>query len=169
MPFGLKNAGVTYQRIMNKVFKTFIGCNMEVYVDDMLVKSLEKSQHISDLEQCFRLLRHYNMQLNPAKCAFGVTSGKFLGFMVTHRGIEANPKKIKALRDIVPPEEHQGSPKAERENCSIIIFSGAFRRQILAFLQSTHRCPQLWFPMDGQMPRSLRTATKVFGFPATTF
>ncbi|KAI0520318.1 hypothetical protein KFK09_007790 [Dendrobium nobile] len=103
MPFGLKNAGATYQRLMNKIFKDLIGRTMEVYVDDMLVKSLEKSQHISDLERCFSLLRFYNMRLNPAKCAFGVTSGKFLGFMVTHRGIEANPEKIKALRDMVPP------------------------------------------------------------------
>ncbi|KAI0495533.1 hypothetical protein KFK09_021834 [Dendrobium nobile] len=104
MPFGLKNAGATYQRLMNKIFKTLIGHNMEVYVDDMLVKILEKSQHISDLEQCFCLLRRYNMRLNPTKCAFGVASGKFLGFMVTHRGIEANPEKIKALRDMVPPK-----------------------------------------------------------------
>ncbi|KAI0522352.1 hypothetical protein KFK09_004731 [Dendrobium nobile] len=103
MPFGLKNAGATYQRLMNKVFKDLIGHTMEVYVDDMLVKSFEKSQHISDLEQCFCLLRFYNMRLNPSKCAFGVASGKFLGFMVTNRGIEANPEKIKALRDMVPP------------------------------------------------------------------
>ncbi|PKU85753.1 RNA-directed DNA polymerase [Dendrobium catenatum] len=104
MPFRLKNAGATYQRLMNKVFKTLIGHNMEVYVDDMLVKSLEKSQHISNLEQCFRLLRRYNMRLNPTKCTFGVASGKFPGFMVTHRGIEANPEKIMALRDMVPPK-----------------------------------------------------------------
>ncbi|PKU63511.1 RNA-directed DNA polymerase [Dendrobium catenatum] len=103
MPFGLKNAGATYQRLMNKVFKSLIGRTIEVYMDDMLVKSLEKSQHILDLEECFCLLRSYNMRLNPSKCAFGVTSGKFLGFMVTHRGIEANPKKIKALRDMLPP------------------------------------------------------------------
>ncbi|KAI0529154.1 hypothetical protein KFK09_001701 [Dendrobium nobile] len=104
MPFGLKNIGATYQRLMNKVFKTLIKHNMEVYIDDMLVKSLKISQHISDLEQCFYLLRCYNMRLNPAKCAFGVASRKFLGFMVTHRGIEANPEKIKALRDMVPPK-----------------------------------------------------------------
>ncbi|PKU75563.1 hypothetical protein MA16_Dca011339 [Dendrobium catenatum] len=103
MPFRLKNAGATYQRLMNKVFKNLIGRTMEVYVDDILVKSLEKSQHISDLEECFCLLRSYNIRLNPSKCAFGVTSGKFLGFMVTHRGIEANPEKIKALRDMIPP------------------------------------------------------------------
>ncbi|KAI0488406.1 hypothetical protein KFK09_028237 [Dendrobium nobile] len=104
MPFGLKNAGATYQRLMNKVFKTLIRRNMEMYVDDMLVKSLKKSQHISDLEQCFHLLRYYNIRLNPTKCAFGVTSEKILGFMVTHRGIKANPKKIKVLRDMVPPK-----------------------------------------------------------------
>ncbi|XP_020687591.1 uncharacterized protein LOC110103278 [Dendrobium catenatum] len=88
---------------MNKVFKNLIGLTMEVYVDDILVKSLEKSQHISDLEECFCLLRSYNMRLNPSKCAFRVALGKFLGFMVTHRGIEANPEKIKALRDMLPP------------------------------------------------------------------
>ncbi|KAI0494737.1 hypothetical protein KFK09_024880 [Dendrobium nobile] len=103
MPFGLKNAGATYQRLMNKVFKDLIGRSMEVYIDDMLVKTLERTKHIFDLEQCFSLLRHYNIRLNPVKCAFGVTSRKFLGFMVTHRGIEANLEKIKALRDMVPP------------------------------------------------------------------
>ncbi|KAI0530537.1 hypothetical protein KFK09_000081 [Dendrobium nobile] len=100
MPFGLKNAGATYQHLMNKVFMNLIGRTMKVYVDDMLVKSLEKSQHISDLEECFCLLRSYNMRLNPSKCAFGVALEKFLDY---HRGIEANPEKIKALRDMLPP------------------------------------------------------------------
>ncbi|PKU77424.1 RNA-directed DNA polymerase [Dendrobium catenatum] len=103
MPFGLKNAGETYQLLMNKVFKNLIGHSIEVYIDDMLVKTLERTKYIFDLEQCFSLLRHYNIRLNPTKYAFGVTSGKFLGFMVTHRGIEANPEKIKALRDMVSP------------------------------------------------------------------
>ncbi|KAI0497291.1 hypothetical protein KFK09_020514 [Dendrobium nobile] len=120
MPFGLKNAGATYQRLMNKIFKTLIGRNMEVHVDDMLVKSLEKSQHISDLEQCFHLLRRYNIRLNPAKCAFGVASGKFLGFMVTHRGIKVNPEKIKALRDTVPPKNIK---KVQRLNGRITALS----------------------------------------------
>jgi hypothetical protein len=64
-----------------------------VYVDDMLVKSLKSEDHLADLEETFSVLRRYKMRLNPAKCAFGVSSGKFLGFMVSHRGIEANPKK----------------------------------------------------------------------------
>ncbi|KAK8913989.1 hypothetical protein KSP39_PZI024103 [Platanthera zijinensis] len=103
MPFGLKNAGATYQRLMNKIFKELIGRSMEVYVDDMLVKSIRRESHLEDLEKCFKILRQYGMKLNPSKCAFGVTSGKFLGFMVTQRGIEANPEKIKALEEMSPP------------------------------------------------------------------
>ncbi|CAL8152521.1 unnamed protein product [Prunus armeniaca] len=67
---------------------------MEVYVDDMLVKSIHADQHIADLSVTFAILRKYDMKLNRAKCVFGVCSGKFLGFLVSHRGIEANPEKI---------------------------------------------------------------------------
>ncbi|KAL5563381.1 hypothetical protein UlMin_033128 [Ulmus minor] len=105
MPFGLKNAGATYQRLVNKMFKQQIGKTMEVYVDDMLVKSLKVDEHIDNLRESFEVLREYKMKLNPAKCAFGVTSGKFLGFMVNHRGIEANPAKIQALLDMELPRK----------------------------------------------------------------
>ncbi|KAL5579748.1 hypothetical protein UlMin_012190 [Ulmus minor] len=103
MPFGLKNASATYQRLVNKMFKEQIGKTMEVYVDDMLVKSLKVEEHIRDLKETFNVLRKYKMKLNPSKCAFGVSSGKYLGFMVNHRGIEANPNKIQALLDMQPP------------------------------------------------------------------
>ena len=83
MPFGLKNAGATYQRLMNKMFAHQIGRNVQVYVDDMLVKSLCKKDHLDDLRETFDTLRSFNMKLNPNKCAFGVTAGKFLGFMVS--------------------------------------------------------------------------------------
>ncbi|KAL0402573.1 UNVERIFIED_CONTAM: hypothetical protein Slati_4287200 [Sesamum latifolium] len=76
---------------------------MEVYVDDMLVKSKEAHQHVEDLEEIFVVLRKYRLKLNPGKCAFGVSGGRFLGFMVTQRGIEANPAKIKAILDMGPP------------------------------------------------------------------
>ncbi|KAL5546344.1 hypothetical protein UlMin_006031 [Ulmus minor] len=105
MPFGLKNAGATYQRLVNKMFKQQIGKTMEVYVDDMLVKSLKADEHINNLRESFEVLREYKMKLNPAKCAFGVTSGKFLGFMVNHRGIEANPAKIQALLNMESPRK----------------------------------------------------------------
>ena len=94
MPFGLKNAGATYQRLMNKMFTHQIGRNVQVYVDDMLVKSLREDDHLGDLQETFDTLQTYNMKLNPSKCAFGVTAGKFLGFMVSHRGIEVNPEKV---------------------------------------------------------------------------
>ncbi|XP_074327047.1 uncharacterized protein LOC141664986 [Apium graveolens] len=103
MPFGLINAGATYQRLVNKISKKQIGKTMEVYVDDMLVKSKRAEDHVADLTEMFHILRKYRMKLNPQKCVFGVESGKFLGFMVNNRGIEANPAKIKALLDMKSP------------------------------------------------------------------
>ena len=91
MPFGLKNAGTTYQRHVNKMFADYLGDTMEVYIDDMLVKSLLAEQHLDHLRQAFEVLQQYSMKLNPTKCSFGVAAGKFLGYMVTQRGIEANP------------------------------------------------------------------------------
>ena len=83
MLFGLKNAGATYQRLMNKMFANQIERNVQVYVDDMLVKSWREDNHLEDLKETFDTLRFYNMKLNPSKCAFGETAGKFLGFMVS--------------------------------------------------------------------------------------
>ena len=97
MPFGLKNANVTYQRLMNKMFMHQIGRNVQVYVDDKLVKSLRENDHLDDLQETLDTLWSYNMKLNPSKCMFGVTAGKFLGFIVSHRGIKENPKKVRAI------------------------------------------------------------------------
>jgi hypothetical protein len=103
MPFGLKNEGATYQRLVNKMFQNQIGRNVEVYVDDMLVRSIQATKHIADLEETFHTLRKHQMKLNPTKCAFGVSSGKFLGFLVSHRGIEANPDKVKVVLEMQAP------------------------------------------------------------------
>ena len=102
MPFGLKNAGATYQRLINKMFAQQIGRNVQVYVDDMLVKSRREEDHLEDLRVRFNTLRSYNMKLNPGKCAFRVAAGKFLGFMVSQRGIETNPDKIRAIMEMAP-------------------------------------------------------------------
>ena len=83
MSFGLKNASTTYQRLINKMFAHQIGRNVQVYVDDMLVKSRKEDDHLDDLKETFDTLRSYNMKLNPRKCAFGVMAGKFLGFIVS--------------------------------------------------------------------------------------
>ena len=104
MPFGLKNARATYQRLVNHMFRLQIGRNVKVYVDGMLVKSQDEEIHLDDLQEIFDTLRQYNMKLNPNKCAFGVSSGKFLGFMVSHKRIEANPDKIQAILDMKPPQ-----------------------------------------------------------------
>ena len=81
--FGLKNAGATYQRLVTKIFRPLLSNTMEACIDDMFVKSKEFFDHIMHLQEAFKLLRRYGMKLNPLKCAFGVNSGKFLGFMVT--------------------------------------------------------------------------------------
>ena len=91
MPFGLKNAGSTYQRIMTRMFESQLGKNIEIYIDDMVVKSKVVSEHLEDLGTIFEILRKYKLRLNASKCSFDVGSGKFLGYMVTHRGIEVNP------------------------------------------------------------------------------
>ena len=104
MPFGLKNARATYQRLVNRMFSKQIGRNMEVYVDNMLVKSREELTHLDDLKEMFTTLKQYQMKLNPAKCVFGVVSGKFLGFMVSQRGIEANSEKVQAIINMSSPK-----------------------------------------------------------------
>ncbi|XP_016200042.1 uncharacterized protein LOC107641047 [Arachis ipaensis] len=104
MPFGLKNAGATYQRLMDKVFRHQIGRNMEIYVDDMVAKTTQEKSHCDDLREIFEQIRAYNMRLNPEKCTFGVQGGKFLIFMLTSRGIEANPKKCEVILNMVSPK-----------------------------------------------------------------
>ena len=97
MPFGLKNAGATYQRLVTKMFRQLLGKDMEVYIDDMLIKSKERPDHVNHLQQVFDLLRTYGMKLNLTKCAFRVSTGRFLGFMMTQRGIEANPSQLQPI------------------------------------------------------------------------
>jgi len=93
MPFRLKNAGATYQRLVDKILAPMIGRNVQAYVDDMVVTSVEKEQHVADLEELFTTIARYNLKLNPEKCVFEVEAGKFLGFLLRERGIEANPEK----------------------------------------------------------------------------
>ena len=91
MPFGLKNAGVTYQRMLTRMFRDKIGHTVEVYIDDMMVKSKQKAWHVEDLQGVFEVLQKHRLHLNAEKCAFGVGAGKFLGYLITSRGIEVNP------------------------------------------------------------------------------
>ena len=103
MPFGLKNVGSTYQRMMTRMFEPQLGKSIEVYEDDMVVKSKVVSEHVGDLRAIFDILREHKLCLNASKCSFGVRSGKFLGYMVTHRGIEVSLDHIKAIHNLQPP------------------------------------------------------------------
>ena len=103
MPFSLKNVGSMYQRMVTRMFESQIGQNVEAYIDDMIVKSKQTSEHLNDLGSVFSVLREPKLRLNASKCSFGVSSGKFLDYMITHRGIEVNPNQIKAINDLHPP------------------------------------------------------------------
>ena len=103
MPFGLKNTGSTYQRMMTKMFESRLGKNVEVYIDNMVVKSKLVSEHLADLSYIFDILRRHKLRLNASKCSFEVGSRKFLGYMVTHRGIEVNRNQIRAINRLQPP------------------------------------------------------------------
>ncbi|GJW09011.1 reverse transcriptase domain-containing protein [Tanacetum coccineum] len=104
MPFGLKNAGATYQRLVDSTFQNQIGRNLEAYVDDMVIKSKEETSLLADIAETFESLKTINMKLNPKKCSFGVEEGKFLGYMVTSEGIRANPKKMRVISDLKSPK-----------------------------------------------------------------
>ena len=104
MIFGLKNVGVTYQRLMNHVLQDHIEKNVEVYMDNIIVKSQRAEQHAKDLEQILDTLDRYKIKLNPEKCVFGVKVEKFLGFMISHRCIEVNPEKMKAILNMKTPK-----------------------------------------------------------------
>nr|KAJ0196092.1 hypothetical protein LSAT_V11C700351650 [Lactuca sativa] len=114
MPFGLKNTGVTYQRLMDKVFDDQIGRNIKVYVDDMVIKSRDEETLLQDVEETFKTLVKAHMKLNPAKCTFGVEKGQFLGYQVSKEGILSNPFNIeeflelKALHNLKGVQEING-------------------------------------------------------------
>ena len=114
VPFSLKNARSTYQRMMTKMFEPQLGKNVEVYIDDMVVKSKLVSKHVKDLTSIFEILREHKLRLNASKCSFGVGSGKFLGYMVTHRGIEVNLDQIKAINNLQPPRNPKDVQKLTR-------------------------------------------------------
>jgi hypothetical protein len=103
MTFGLKNAGATYQRAMNLIFHDLLGTVMEVYIDDVVVKSAGFESHLADLRLAFERMRRYGLKMNPLKCAFRVSAGRFLGFIIHEAGIEVDLKKIEAITKIQEP------------------------------------------------------------------
>ncbi|GKA87359.1 reverse transcriptase domain-containing protein [Tanacetum coccineum] len=104
MPFGLKNARETYQRLVNKVFNDQIRLNLKAYIDDMVIKSAYEEDMLMNIQETFDRLQSINMKLNLKKCSFGVVGGLFLGHLITKQGIKANPSNVKAITDLKPPK-----------------------------------------------------------------
>ena len=103
MPFGLKNTGATYQRLVELIFAKQIGRNIKVYVDDMVIKSPHEDKMLQDIEETFCMLERVKMKLNPSKCTFGVEEGQFLGYYVTKQGIQPSLVKVDKLMETPPP------------------------------------------------------------------
>ena len=104
MPFRLKNAGATYQRAMSMIFRDHLRKTVECYVDDIAVKSRDKNDHLRDLRTMFDIMRAHQLKMNPTKSFLGVSSGKFLGFIVISKGIHLDPDKVKTIQNMHPPK-----------------------------------------------------------------
>ena len=107
MPFGLKSAGATYQRAMTAIFHDMIHDCVEDYVDDLVIKSKRGDDHFGDLVKVFERCRKYKLKMNPKKCAFGVSAGKFLGVIVHKEGISVDRQKATAVREMPPPQDQK--------------------------------------------------------------
>ena len=150
MPFGLKNVGATYQRLMDKVFNHLMGKCVEVYVDDMVVKSPRHHQHT-------QVLRQYNLHLNPEKCVFGVDRGKFLRFMLTQRGIEANPEKCNAIIEMRCPSSIKEVQRHIGRLTAISRFLPKLVEQTQPIIQLLKNPPLLWNDDFEQVFQKLKT------------
>ncbi|XP_057739838.1 uncharacterized protein LOC130956919 [Arachis stenosperma] len=133
MPFSLKNAGATYQRLMNKILGDLIGKTVEVYVDDILAKTARPDDLLNDLRSVFASLRQHGMRLNPMKCAFAMEARKFLGFMITQRGVEANPEKCQAILQMKSPGCVKDVQRLAGRLTSLSRFLGASATKALPF------------------------------------
>jgi site-specific recombinase XerC len=102
--FWFKNASTTYQRAMNLIFHDLLGIVQEVYIDDVVVKSDSMDDHLADLRLALERMRRYGLKMNPLKCAFSVSTGKFLGFIIHEHGIEIDPTKIESINKVQPPQ-----------------------------------------------------------------
>ncbi|XP_073038113.1 uncharacterized protein [Primulina eburnea] len=147
MPFRLKNAGATYQRLMDRVFSKQVGRNAEVYVNDIMVKSRDSTKLIPDLVEAFSTLGSYGLKLNSQKCIFGLRSGTFLGYMVTERGIEANPEKVRAIQDMVSPRGPNDVQKFTRRIAALARFISRSAHRSLPFFRTLRKAKKFeWDP-----------------------
>ena len=138
MLFSLKNAGSTYQRMMTRMFEPLLGKSIEVYIDDMVVKSQVVFEHVRNLINIFEILRKHELHLNASKCSFRVGSGKFLGYMVTHRGIKVNPNQIRVVSSL----QSSRNPKEVQKLTRMIVALNHF------ISRSADRCEPFFLLMN---------------------
>nr|GEV49615.1 reverse transcriptase domain-containing protein [Tanacetum cinerariifolium] len=147
MPFGLKNAGATYQGLMDKAFNGQIGQNIEVYVDDLVVKSYTEAEMLRDIDETFRTLRKINMKLNPKKCTFGVAEGVFLGYVVTPDGIKPSPDKTAAVLQLPSPRTIKEVQSLNGKLASDFHWTAEVEQDFKQLKQRLSELPQLVAPM----------------------
>jgi ribonuclease HI len=157
MSFGLKNAGTTYQRAIQACFKRQLNKNVEAYVDDVVVKTRNSDTLITDLEETFASLREYRWKLNPNKCVFGVPSGKLLGFIIGHRGIEANLEKISSITNMKAPTCIKDVQKLTRCMAALNRFISKLGERGLPFFKLLkHQEKFVWTPEADQALAQLK-------------
>ncbi|GKB57896.1 reverse transcriptase domain-containing protein [Tanacetum coccineum] len=140
MPFGLKNAGATYQRLVDKAFQRQIGRNLEVYVDDLVIKSRTEEEIIRDITETFKTLRQINMKLNPKKCSFGMQEGMFLGYKVNTDGLKVCPEKANAVLSLPSPRCLKDVQKLNGKLASLNRFLSKSAEKSLPFFKTLKKC-----------------------------
>jgi hypothetical protein len=135
MPEGLKNAGSTFSRLTKKVLENQVGCNIFSYADDIVVESKSKEDHLTDLAETFANMRDARLRLNPENCVFGVRHGKILGYLVSHRGSEANPTKIQAIMNMAPPQSTEDVQRLTGRLAALNRFISKSAERSLPFLK----------------------------------
>jgi hypothetical protein len=135
MPEGLKNAGGSFSRMTAKVLHSQIGKNVLTYVDDIIVKNTKQENHVADLQETFANFRKAGLKLNPEKCVFGVKKGKFLGCLVSAKGIKANPSKIEAILRMEPPKSRKGAQRLTGRLASLNRFISRSAERNLPFFE----------------------------------
>ncbi|GJW02737.1 reverse transcriptase domain-containing protein [Tanacetum coccineum] len=138
--FWAKNAGATYQRLVDKVFESQIRRNMEAYVDDMVIKSMDETYMITDIRETFERLRKINMKLTSKKCSFGMEEGQFLGHIVSKQGIKANPIKIQALTSLKRPKPFKEGHSHNGKLAALNRFLSKSAEKSLPFFKTLNGC-----------------------------
>nr|GEZ35376.1 reverse transcriptase domain-containing protein [Tanacetum cinerariifolium] len=140
MPFGLKNAGATYQRLMDKAFENQMGRNIEVYVDDLVIKSHTESEMVRDIAETFQTLRKINMKLNPKKCSFRLAEGVFLRYVITPEGIKPCPDKTLAILQLPSPQTIKEVQSLNGKLASLNRFLSKSAEKSLPLFQTLKKC-----------------------------